>query len=121
MTSLMSLTALRLQLLHLFAEISNVGAGVGGGFENTQELRVMTDNAAINGPDGECWKVEVENEYNCMVKNKVFETVYKKDLQPGTKIIDSVWAMKKKSNGTLRGRLNTRGFKQVEGQSITTV
>ena len=75
---------------NLFTEISNVGAGVGGGFENTQELRVMTYNEAINGPDGERWKAEVDNEYNRMVKNKVFETVYKKDLQPGTKVIDSV-------------------------------
>jgi hypothetical protein len=29
-----------------------------------------------------------------MVKNKVFKTVFKKDLPPGTKVIDSVWAMR---------------------------
>ncbi len=51
-----------------------------------------------------------------MLKNKVFETVLKKDLPPGTKIIDSVWAMKKKSNGTLCGQLKARRFKQVKGQ-----
>jgi hypothetical protein len=51
-----------------------------------------------------------------MVANKVFEVVLRKDLQAETKIINSVWAMKKKSNGTLRGRMNARGFKQVEGQ-----
>ena len=42
----------------------------------------------------------------------------------GTKIIDSVWAIKKKkSNGTLRGQMNARGFKQVEGQhyKVTTI
>jgi hypothetical protein len=38
-----------------------------------------------------------------MVANKVFEVVLRKDLPAGTKIIDSVWAMKKKSNGALRG------------------
>ncbi len=27
-----------------------------------------------------------------------------------------MWAMKKKSNGTLRGRINICGFKQVKGQ-----
>ena len=101
---------------NLFTKISNVGAGVGGGFENTQELKVMTYSEAINGLDGGRWKAEVDNEYNCMVENKVFKTVFKKDLPPGTKVIDSVWAMKKKSNGTLRRRLNARGFKQVEGQ-----
>ena len=46
----------------------------------------------------------------------MFEVVLHNDLQAGTKIIDSVWAMKKKSNGTLHGRMNARGFKQVEGQ-----
>jgi hypothetical protein len=51
-----------------------------------------------------------------MVNCKVFKPVLKSGLPPGTKIIDSVWAMKKKSNGTLRGRINARGFKQVEGQ-----
>ncbi len=49
-------------------------------------------------------------------KCKVFEPVLIADLPQGTKIIDSVWAMKKKSNGTLCGRINARGFKQVEGQ-----
>jgi hypothetical protein len=51
-----------------------------------------------------------------MLANKVFEVVLQKDLPLGTKLIDSVWAMKKKSYGTLRGRMNARGFKQDEGQ-----
>jgi len=41
--------------------------------------------------------------------------VLRKDLPVGTKIIDSVWAMKKKSNGTLCGQMNASGFKQVKG------
>jgi hypothetical protein len=73
-------------------------------------------NEAINGPDGERWKAEGENEYQRMVNCKVFKPVIKSNLPPGTIIIDSAWVMKKKSNGTLRGRINTRGFKQVEGQ-----
>ncbi len=97
-------------------EFANVGAGVGGGFENTKELRVMNYKEAISGPDGKRWKPEVENEYQRMLANKVFKVLLQKDLPPGTKLIDSVWAMKKKSNGTLHGRMNARGFKQVEGQ-----
>jgi hypothetical protein len=31
----------------------NVGAGIGGGFTNTQELKVMKYHEAINGPDGD--------------------------------------------------------------------
>jgi hypothetical protein len=34
----------------------------------------------------------------------------------GVKLIDTSWAMKKKSSGTLRGRVNIRGFKQIDGQ-----
>ena len=100
----------------MYFEAANVGAGVGGGFENTQELRVMTYNEAINGPDGEHWKAKVENEYQQMLHNKVFETVMIADLPPGAKLINSVWEMKKKSSGVLCGRINVRGFKQVEGQ-----
>ena len=61
----------------------------------------MTYQEAINGPDGDHWKEEVDNKFNRMVKHKVFEAVLKKDLPAGTKIIDSTWAMKKKSSGTL--------------------
>jgi hypothetical protein len=55
-----------------------------------------------------------------MLTNKVFEVVLRKDLPTGMKIIDSSWAMKKKTNGVLRGQMNTRVFKQVEGQQTTT-
>jgi hypothetical protein len=51
-----------------------------------------------------------------MVNCKGFMSVLKSNLSPGTKIIDSVWVTKKKSNGTLPGRMNARGFKQVKGQ-----
>jgi hypothetical protein len=32
------------------------------------------------------------------------------------KILTTTWAMKKRSNGKLYGRLNTRGFEQVDSQ-----
>jgi hypothetical protein len=104
-------------------EFANIGAGIGGGFDNTKEFKVMNYKEAINGPDGVRWKAEVENKYQQMLTIKVFEVVLRKDLPTGTKIIDSVWAMKKKSYGTLRGRMNARGFKQVEGQhyNVTTI
>jgi len=98
------------------SEFANVGAGVGGVFENTNELKVMNYKEAVDEPDGMCWQAEVENEYQQMVANKVFEVVLRKDLPVGTKIVDSVCAMKKKSNGTLHGQMNARGVKQVEGQ-----
>ncbi len=49
---------------NLFGKLANVGAGVGYGSVNTQELQVMTYNKTINGPDGDRWKEEVDNEFN---------------------------------------------------------
>ena len=37
-------------------EYVNVGVGIGGGFTNTLELKVMKFHEAINGPDGDAWK-----------------------------------------------------------------
>jgi hypothetical protein len=81
-------------------EFANAGAGVGGRFKNTKELKVMNYKEAINGPDGEQGKAEAKNKYQRMLANKVFEVVLQKDLPSGTKIINSIWAMKKKSNNT---------------------
>jgi len=53
------------------SEFANIGAGIGDGFENTKELKVMNYKEAINGPDGMHWQAEVENEYQQMVANKV--------------------------------------------------
>ena len=97
-------------------EIQAVGAGIGGGFEHTSELKVMKYEEAISSPDKEGWKAEIKNENRRMQKHGVWKAVKRKSLKAKTKIIDSTWACKKKSNGTLRARMNARGFKQVEGE-----
>ena len=56
-----------------------------------------------------------------MLKNNVFEAVDKDSIPSGIKVVDSTWACKLKSSGTKRGRLNARGFKQVDGQSYDSV
>ena len=96
---------------------SAVGACLGGGFTNTLEIKVMKYQEAVNGPDGESWKEEIVIEHNILLKSKVFEAVDKDSIPSETKVIDSTWVCKLKSNGTKRGRLNGRGFKQVDGQS----
>jgi len=63
------------------SEFANVGAGVGCGFKNTKELKIMNYKEAVNGPDGMRWQAEVENEYQRMVANKVFEVVLHKDYR----------------------------------------
>jgi hypothetical protein len=50
-----------------------------------------------------------------MEKNDAWEPVKKSSLHKGAKVIDSTWACKKKSTRKLRGHLNARGFKKVEG------
>jgi hypothetical protein len=94
----------------------NVRAGIGGGFTKTQELKVMKYHEAINGPDEDAWKAEVKKEHGRMVHNKVFEPVSLSDLSKKDKVINTTWAMKKKSSGTLRGRVNVQGFKQIDRQ-----
>ncbi len=53
-------------------EFANVGAGIGGGFENTMELKLIKYDEAINGPDGKAWKKEIENEHDRMAKTNAW-------------------------------------------------
>jgi hypothetical protein len=102
-------------------EYMNMGAIIGGGFTNTLKLKVMEYHEAINGPHGEVWKAEVKKEHQRMVSNGVFEPIKISDLPKGTKLINTTWAMKKKSSGTLRGRVNVQGFHQVEGKRYNEI
>ncbi len=96
-------------------EYVNVGAGIGGGFTNTLELKVMKYHESINRPDGKAWKEKVGKKHQRVINNGVFKPVKISELPKGIKLIDVTWAMKKKSLGTLRGRVNVRGFCQIEG------
>jgi hypothetical protein len=79
------------------------------------ELKLLKYKKAIIGPDGKAWVKEIENKHDPMVKNNAWEPVKKISCSKGMKDIDSTWACKKNSTGKLHGRLNARGFKQVEG------
>lgn len=96
-------------------EVALVGAGIGGGFTNTNELHVMKYDEAIASADKEAFEKAIDEEYERMVKHKVFKAVPRESVPEGEKIIDSTWAIKKKSNGTYRARMTARGFKQVDG------
>ena len=97
-------------------EILAVGAGIGGGFTNTQELRPMKYSEAMNTPDAEQWAKAVDEEYQRMLDNKVWKAVDRKEVPKGAKMLSSTWAMKKKSNGKYRARINARGFEQIDGK-----
>jgi hypothetical protein len=49
-------------------EFVNVGANIGGGFENTMELKPMKCKEALNVPDKKAWEKEIENEHDHMEK-----------------------------------------------------
>ena len=60
-------------MANTITEVANMCAGVSAGFENTAELKPMKYKAAINGPDGEAWKVEINHEHERMQKHKVLK------------------------------------------------
>ena len=95
-------------------ETALVGAGLGGGFTNTQELHVMKFKEAMK-KDPVGWQDAVDKEHDRFVKAKCFGVTKMEDVPEGANIIDSTWAMKKKASGVLRARLNARGFKQIDG------
>ena len=96
-------------------ELSLVGAGVGGGFSNTSELKVLNFRQAMKGRDAKEWLKEVENEQNRFNKYNALTPVSQDLVPKDSKIMTTTWAMKKKANGTFRGCLNVRGYKQIDG------
>ena len=97
-------------------EFGLIGAGIGGGFENTSELHVMKFDEAMSKDDKSNWDQAVTEEYERMRDHKAWQEVDQNAIPKDTKIITSTWAMKKKANGTYRARLNARGFEQVDGK-----
>ena len=95
-------------------KLARVGAGLGGGFGNTKELRPMKYKEAMV-VDREGWATAVEEEHNRMVENYVWQPVKRSKVPRGANILTSTWACKLKSNGTKRARINGRGYKQVDG------
>jgi hypothetical protein len=79
------------------SEYLNIGAGIGGGFTNTNELQLMGYHEAINGPDGEKWKEEVRIEHGRMVQSGVFKRVKRSKLPSDVKVINTVWVMKRRA------------------------
>jgi Reverse transcriptase (RNA-dependent DNA polymerase) len=97
-------------------EMGLMGAGVGGGFINTQELHVVKYNQAMKGPDKTQWEVAMKEEYNRMIKNKVWKAVPRASVPKEATILSSTWAMKKKASGIYRARLNAHGYEQFNGE-----
>ena len=75
----------------------------------------MKYDEAMASEDRHEWKKAVDEEHQRMVERGVFEPVQKTKIPENAKVVTSTWAMKKKSNGVHRARINARGFEQVDG------
>ena len=97
-------------------ELALVGAGIGGGFANTNELKVMNYKEAMQSPDRAEWEEEIESEFKWFEKFNVFTVVSYNELPNNAKVMSTTWEMKRKTNGKLCGRLNARGYEELEGK-----
>ena len=59
--------------------------------------------------------MEIENEKKRFDKYNALSPVLHSLVPKDVKIMTTTWAMKKKASGTYQGRLNVRGYKQVDG------
>ena len=91
-----------------------VGAGIGGGFGNTQELHVLNYNQAMKAKDSDKWCDSAVEEHYRMIENGVWVPRARSQLTE-KRTITSTWAMKKKASGKYRARVNARGFEQIAG------
>ena len=97
-------------------EVGCLGAGIGGGFDDTNELKVVNFKSAMNSESKTEWMKAIEDEHNRMLKHDVWTAVNKKDVPSRAKIIGTTWVMKKKSNGTFRARVTGVGYRQIDGE-----
>eukprot|EP01082_Thalassiosira_pseudonana_P003604 g3149.t1 g3149 contig12:1513564-1518213(-) len=63
-----------------------IGAGVGGGFSNTNELKVMNYKQAMASEDADEWNDEIGNEHKRFKKFNAVAVVKRKDLPKGAKV-----------------------------------
>jgi hypothetical protein len=92
-----------------------IGAGIGGGFEHTQQLIARTFNQVLqqeNDDEMEKWADAVDVEHQRMIDNEVWVPVLRND-HPDEIPITTTWSMKLRSNGVMRPRVNARGFEQI--------
>ena len=97
-------------------ELACVGTGLGGRFKNTLVFHVMNYKAAMKTADKPKWYLAVNEEHKQMIKMEVWEVVPRNKVPKDAKVISTTWAMKPKSNGTFRARVNSWGLMQVSGE-----
>ena len=64
------------------SEIAVVGARLGGGVENTNELKVLNYKKAMASPDKDKWLEAIKEAFNRMTKYEVFKSVSRHRVPP---------------------------------------
>jgi hypothetical protein len=72
-------------------EFNLVGAGLGSGFVNTQELHVMKYDIAMATPDAKEWEKAVDKEHEQMVNSSVFKTTPLDEVPEDATILTETW------------------------------
>ena len=69
-------------------ELALVGADIGGGFKNAQELHVVKCKEAMAGPKKDEWDEAVKDEHDRMTRrHKVFKGVPRSKVPKGAKTL----------------------------------
>ena len=100
-------------------EFALVGAGIGSGMAHTSEIKPMKLNEARKAKHiaPEALEASMFDKFERMVtKNKVWDVVLRKEMEPSATTVSSTWAVKKKASGRIRSRVTTRGFEQRPGK-----
>ena len=63
-----------------YLEYGCVGAGIGSGILNTNELKVIGYDEAMQRKDKKQWLSSIDKEHDRMLKNKVWMVIKKKDV-----------------------------------------
>jgi hypothetical protein len=79
---------------HDGVEMAMVGAGVGGGFRNTNELHTMTFDQAMASTEKDEWLKAVHEEYENMQAHGVFEVTQTCHVPKGAKVLSTTWVLK---------------------------
>ena len=69
----------------------------------------------MNGKDRNKWLKAVEEEFDRFKKNNCFKPVERKDIDPTCTVMTGTQAIKNKTSGKYRARLNARGIEEIEG------
>jgi hypothetical protein len=98
------------------AEDAMVGAGIGGGYVNSNKLHTIKYKEAMSSKERPLWIKAIKEEFSNMTDHGVFEAVEKSKLPVNAKVLSTTWVMKKKVSGRDKARITARGCEQRVGE-----